>query len=341
MYERFVLNKNNENNTKEKKKGFFSRIFDTQRVGKGVPKAPPAKLDLKYFFKLFGRNISNIAKINLLFVFGNFPFLFALYATTGALNTNSFAPSSSLFAQLRGAFLISEKITPAYMALYGIHGVQATVSLWTPATYVFFGLTALIIFTFGPVNTGISYLIRSIIRGEPLFFMQDFIYAIKKNFRQSMIVGILDCVIITLLVFNIMLTYFNMGSTMYSIIFYANIMLAFAYYIMRYYIYLQLITFNLTIFKIFKNSFIFSILGGKRNLAAISGTGFALLIVYVMLILFFPLGIMLPFVILFGAGAFMGAYASYPKIKEIMIDPYYTTTDEAVTEEKPVFTDRG
>jgi hypothetical protein len=35
------------------------------------------------------------------------------------------------------------------------------------------------------------------------------------------------------------------------------------------------------------------------------------------------LGAILPFVILFGIGLFMGYYASYKVIKKYMIDPYY------------------
>jgi uncharacterized membrane protein YesL len=101
----------------------------------------------------------------------------------------------------------------------------------------------------------------------------------------------------------------------------------------------MLITFDLKIFKLYKNAFIFAILGGKRNMLAVTGIGLAMLLNYSLLIIFLPLGIIAPFIILFSTGAFMGAYAAYPKIKEIMIDPYYTDTDTADT--KPVFRDMG
>lgn len=322
-----------------KKRNIFN-FYDSQKVGKGVPKEPIPTLNFTYFFKLLQRNMTNLGKINLLFVFGNFPFLFALYAMTGNLNTNSFAPASNMFAPLYGAILYSDKFTPASMALFGIHGVQSTVSLMTPLSYLFFGLTALIIFTFGAVNVGTTYLIRSIIKNEPIFFWQDFFYAIKRNLRQAIFVGILDCAIIIIICYNILLTYFNLGSFVFNIVFYANLMILFVYFIMRFYIYLMLITFDLKIYKLFKNAFIFSILGGKRNLLAVTGIGVLMLLNYSLLIIFMPLGIIMPFMIVFSIGAFMGAYAAYPKIKEIMIDPYYTGIEKSETAvEKPIFRD--
>lgn len=324
-----------------KKRSIFN-FYDSQKVGKGVPKEPAPPLNLANFFKLLSRNITNLGKINLLLVFGNFPFLFALYALTGNLNTNSFAPASGMFSPLYGAMLYSGEFSPAVMALFGVHGVQSTVSLMTPITYLFFGLTALMLFTFGPVSTGTTYLIRGILRNDPMFFWHDFFHAIKRNLRQALVLGFLDCIVIILISYNILLTYFNLGTFVFNIVFYANLMILFVYFIMRFYMYLMLVTFDLKITKIIKNAFIFSILGGKRNLMAVTGIGITMALNYSLLIVFMPLGILMPFMISFAVAAFMGAYAAYPKIKEIMIDPYYTETDKTgLPDAKPIFRDMG
>ena len=42
---------------------------------------------------------------------------------------------------------------------------------------------------------------------------------------------------------------------------------------------------------------------------------------------------MLPFVLTFATCAYIGVYAAYPKIKEIMIDPYYNENGEETEEE--------
>jgi len=84
-----------------------------------------------------------------------------------------------------------------------------------------------------------------------------------------------------------------------------------------------MITFDLSIFKLLKNALFFTILGIKRNIMALLGLVLLLALEYVFLIVFFPVAVILPFIFLFSVSGLMGAYAAYPKIKEIMIDPYY------------------
>ena len=79
-------------------------------------------------------------------------------------------------------------------ALYGIFGVQAEVGYPTTWTYIMYGLSALVLFTFGFVNVGTTYIIRNMIKGEPIFMWDDFWYAIKRNWKQGLIMGIIDVV---------------------------------------------------------------------------------------------------------------------------------------------------
>ena len=328
---------------KQKKKGLF-RFYDSQKVGPGVKKEPESPRNLTYFFKLYWRNLSRIAAVNLLIIFGNFPVLFGLFGLTGNLNHTSTAPASNLFAQLYGASLHGGCESPAFMALFGIHGVQTELSVLTPATRVMFALTILVIFTFGFVNIGTTYILRNIVKGDPIFLMTDFFYAIKRNLRQGFIMGILDLLLTGVFLYNITLSYFNLSSFMVSVVFWANIALLLLYSVMRFYIYILIITFDLKLTQIIKNAFIFSIIGMKRNALAVTGIGLLMAINYSLLIVFMPLGIILPMIISLGTAAFMGAYAAYPKIKEIMIDPYYETDDPSgkkPTEIEPIFHDMG
>jgi len=107
---------------------------------------------------------------------------------------------------------------------------------------------------------------------------------------------------------------------------------------MRFYVYILMVTFDLSIYKLMKNALIFAILGFKRNILAFIGILLSLVVTYSLCLIFLPLGIILPFIILFGSGAFMAAYAAYPKIKQVMIDPYYPE-EEKVYEEEPIFRD--
>ena len=98
-----------------------------------------------------------------------------------------------------------------------------------------------------------------------------------------------------------------------------------------------MVTFNLTVFKILKNSLIFALLGFKRNLVAFLGILIGIFIELICVIgaggILLPFGIALPFLLLFSTFAYMKVYAAYFKVKEIMIDPYLAEHPELC--EKP------
>ena len=87
-----------------------------------------------------------------------------------------------------------------------------------------------------------------------------------------------------------------------------------------------MVTFNLTVFKILKNSLIFALLGFKRNIVALLGILIGIFIELICVIgaggILLPFGIALPFLLLFSTFAYMKVYAAYFKVKEIMIDQY-------------------
>ena len=108
---------------------------------------------------------------------------------------------------------------------------------------------------------------------------------------------------------------------------------------MRYYLYLQMVTFDLTIRKLLKNSLIFAILGLKRNLMAFLGTLFFVVLNVLFLFglggYFLFLGIALPLMFIFAHVKFMGTYAAYYKVKEIMIDPLQADQSEEPEDDTP------
>jgi uncharacterized membrane protein YesL len=98
-----------------------------------------------------------------------------------------------------------------------------------------------------------------------------------------------------------------------------------------------MVTFKLSVFKILKNSLIFTLLGFKRNIVALFGIILTVIIEILFLfgagVVLVPLGVAAPLCILFSTSAYMKVYASYFKIKEIMIDPY--TNEELSGEDAP------
>ena len=110
---------------------------------------------------------------------------------------------------------------------------------------------------------------------------------------------------------------------------------------MRFYIYLLIVTFDLSIYKILKNALIFSLLGFKRNIMGVLGILLitALHVILLLLLISTPLSglpIILPFLWYMAAVTFTSAYAAYPVIDRYMIAPYANQEDEEETIEGSV-----
>jgi uncharacterized membrane protein YesL len=321
-----------QENEKPKKKRRFN-IFDSQREGKGVSKEDAIITpDLKGFFKSFSRHFSKLLSVNILMVVGNFPILFAILGLSGIFKTQYFTPQSNFFANLHGIMLNEASYSPATMALFGIEGIQIENSATTPISNALLILSLLVFFTFGFVNVGTTYIIRNMVKGEPVFMLADFKYAIKRNKKQAFFFGILDLLVLVLIPFNIFTLLSSMTTVLSSIIFWLNVVFGILYIFMRFYIYMQMITFELSIYKILKNSLIFALIGFKRNIMALLGIICLIFIEYMLIFglggMLLPLGLALPLVALFACGSYMAAFASYYKIKEIMIDPYVSEAED-------------
>jgi len=307
------------------KKKRFNPFARSEKETEGVSKEEEQIWEnptLKNFFKFVGRKLNPILSVNLMMIFGNFPIFFALFALSGYASIHSTSPYFSVYAPLRGVLYYDH--TPAAAALQNIFGMQADIAVFSTVDWVFLALSALVIFTVGPVSVGCTYIMRNLFRGEGIFFFHDFFYAIKRNLRQSILYGILDTAILGLLVYDIVFFNLNYGiSTPMNMMFFAAIFMVILYIMMRPYIYLMLVTFDLSIFKMFKNALLFTVLGIKRNIMSLLGIVVLGLLEFFLLGFYFPLGVILPFVCLIALGMAMQVYAAYPKIKEIMIDPYY------------------
>jgi uncharacterized membrane protein YesL len=124
-----------------------------------------------------------------------------------------------------------------------------------------------------------------------------------------------------------------------SVMFWCSVVISVLYFFMRYYVYVQMVTFKLSVFKIIKNSLIFSLLGLKRNVCALLGIIVALVLEFLFMFgtggILVPLGVAAPLAILLSLCAYMKVFAAYDKIKTVMIDPYY----EEHPEQKPDMSD--
>ena len=210
------------------------------------------------------------------------------------------------------------------MSLLGAYGNQDTVAMPSTASIVLFALTLLVLITFGLVNVGTTYIIRNLIRGEQVYIMSDFWYAIKRNWKQGIIYGIIDILLIAVLAYDIIYYRTNMGvSALFMTMYVAGYCMMILYGFVRMYAYPMIVTFDMKLWKIIKNSIFFAVLGIKRNVMALLGAVIVVGLDLILIRVFLPIGAVIPFIILFGLLQYMSVYAAFPKIKQIMIDPYY------------------
>ena len=310
----------------EPKKKKFNLFSGYSKDGKGVDKDDViTNYDFFSFFKLYTRRFIKLIWVNALYIVGNFPVFFLLLALSGMFSNVGVAPASEVFPVLNGIHIASGEFAPSYAALLGIHGQMAPVYANTVVTYILYALSALAIFTFGPVNAACAYIVKNLVKGEPIFMWEDFKMTIKNNWKQAVPMGILDLVMCALCSYALILYYYNYSN--YYMMFYPMILVFILYIFMRFYVYTMMVTFDLSFFRILKNAAIFTLIGFGRNLLMFFGCVMLVLFTMWLYTLFIPLAVISIFMILFSGCTFMGTYAAWPKIQKYMIDPYYKKSE--------------
>ena len=310
----------------EKKKFTLPNIFNMNRDGKGVEPGEDTTPNLKYFFKLVTRKFSNLLTLNLMMFPMVLPIVIAIYIFFNGPQMPTLG--SPAFSALMGAQLTgaggSELLTKLLTALPQINFITYnSYATWLP--YVLLGI---LVVTWGWQNTGVTYILRGLVRGDGVFMFSDYFYAIKKNFKQSFILGLLDAGVIIVLIIDFMYTWSARSDYWSYLMFFIITALIIVYLFMRMYMYLMMITFNITLYKMLKNALIFTALGIKRNLMAALGIvlGLALWAALSIVGIQYNFGVLMfiPAFIMFSLIGFVSVYCAYPVIKKHMIDPVVT-----------------
>ncbi len=305
---------------KEKKFNLFN-FFNRRKDPVGIdPNEPDITENPNFvnFFKLFARKFNSITLINLMTVVVNFPVFFFLIGISGIFSGHTTSPAYGLFPNL--SVIVSNKLSPASAALYGTFALQREVTVLSTADYVFFLLSLLLAFTLGISAVGATYLHRNMVRGPPVFLLSHYVGAVKRNLKQTLIFGAIDFLIIGVLVYDVAFFRVNsMSGVTTGIILAAIVFIILLYFLVRTYIYTMIVTFDMPIRKMFKNALILSVVGFKRNLAYLLGAALILLFNYALLVVYFPLGIILPFMIIPSAITFLGEYCIFPNVMKYMV----------------------
>ena len=276
----------------------------------------------RYFFKMLWRKKGKIFSVNMLLLLMIIPLFVCAYIYLQADKTPVMENVS--FGPLYGIHTVqSSALNTSLLSLFSTQG--SSLVFRSPAIIAIICILAVLMILWGWLNVGCVYVARGIVRHDPVFTISDFIYGIRKNWKQGFFLGLLDFIALFLLVYDFMSLSGNTNTFFEYFMFFTTFVIAILYVIMRFYLYLISITFDISIRKTLKNSFIFSILGIKRNLPAFFGILICYVVSALLIIWLLPLGIgvvlIIPFLFLPGLCLFMKTYAAYPVIEKYMIHP--------------------
>ena len=240
----------------------------------------------------------------------------------------------------------------AFMDVYGR-------KFWNLAVAgLLYSLVSVPVVTHGWAEAGLTRITRSYSREKHAFLKEDFFESIKKNRRDSLIIGIINLIVTAILIYNLVALipvmipglYLFFGWTMeqlpaardLTVLETIVLVLTLAGYVtftwMKYYIPFLMITFKLSKKQIYKNAFLFAGANMKVNLMisailiAVYGvlgalvlftanTAFNYLVLSVVLVLCVS--------IVPAFRSFLIQYSIFPAIKKLIIDPYYEANPNA------------
>lgn len=218
-------------------------FFNYDKAGPGIEKDAPRKKGIFLFFELLGRKFGKFFRINLLYFFTSLPMI--------AIN------------------FIASNIFVSYGAqLLGKNGDNA---LYIPFC-VFFTVTLTLFVGSGPSSAALSKFYKRVINEAGIYLWSDFWEDYKKNFSQAIIVNIINTIVTYALIFGALI-YFSLfkatGSTLWFMCMILVVIFGVIFVSTNFYIYQLMVTFENSLFELYKNSIILSLVNTPWNLGII------------------------------------------------------------------------
>lgn len=187
------------------------------------------------------------------------------------------------------------------------------------------------VITIGPATAGITKVLKNYSIDKNAYVWLDFKDAFKENFFKALFVGIFDVIAFSGAAAGCYL-YPKMaeasGSNVYYAMFAITLSVAITFTIMNFYVYLMMVSTDLSMKNIIKNSLYLTFLAPKQNLISIF---FMVLITAVFLLLIIFVNFQFAFLLPFAPATFIAfiiCYNCYPIVQKYVIDPYYENRGE-------------
>lgn len=232
------------------------------KPGPGVYKNAPEKKGLNLFYEIFFRKFWKLIQLNLMYIVTLLPTFAIIFLLSGMISNKLTVNTDALAALSDASF------TQAQAAQISI-----TMDLMTR---FFISVFFTVFWGGGPATAGFVYILRSFIWEDSVFLASDYFRHIKSNFKQAIAVWIIDIAVFTAMCY----AYFFYGSQANIMYFlkYVILVLAFFYTMLHLFLYHLLVTYKLTIPKLYKNSALFALSSLPWCVLTIAVTAFLILI---------------------------------------------------------------
>ncbi len=220
-------------------------------------------------------------------------------------------------------------------------------------------LVCIPIVTIGPATAGLFRVVKNYSIDKHAFVWQDFKQGFKENFFKAFVLGIIDIIAYTGIGCGIIMYTGAMAQSSDSRSFFFLLLLAatlsagLTFTIMNYYMYLMMVSTNLTMTQIVSNSLKFAFMAPKQNFTAVLCNIGLPILIFTPIVLVEKLQPLLTIIFPFAPIAiiaFVVSFCCYPVIQKFVIDPYYEERgeknperiyDEPADDEEVLFEDMG
>ena len=210
---------------------------DYSKPGRGVKKRDPNQPRIQVFMDVMPRKLWDLIKLNMLYLLTAIPLFSVTMVIVG---------------------IVSSTITDLIVVVFG----DAAMVSFDVIMRIILAFWFMIILGLGPVTAGYTYIIREYSREHYCWIISDFFERFKSNFKQGILLWIIDLAVFFLLVVAFKF-YMNRGIFILQyIILLAGVM----YAMIHIYIYQMMVTFDLSLKSLFRNSLIMSIAKAPASL---------------------------------------------------------------------------
>lgn len=227
--------------------------YNYNKPGPGVEKDAPKKKGLFLYLELLRRKFGKLAQATMLYFICSIPMIIIMNILF------AFAPIH-----------FDALITGAETA--GAEAAVPDAAAGIITLGIFFSMIVLVLWGSGPASAAFAYITRCFTREEHSWIMSDFFQRFKENFKQAMIVSVVDIAVMCLGT-NAIFFYFerarSSGATMWVILACMSLMLMLVYTFMHFYIYQIMVTYECKTKDLYKNSLILALGKAPMNLVLI------------------------------------------------------------------------